>query len=331
MRKLFAISLLITFLSSATVAQDYIVKDSTYSSGTVRRLADGSIRYRKLKIDATTRYTADQIKEFGIGEKVFESVSYQNKSRFTERIVKEKRFTLFSVEGSYLLKKNDSLKEVKRADLSGVMQKYLNCTDSRILKKAFSTNKSITYNVKLLLKDCAPHSLRFSRTSLSFGFSQIEVLGDGGILTTERVQGEFSSPFVSVGKEIPFYKSKNLFLTTELMANLVSGKISSTTFSKPISAHHIILPVGLKWELPTGAIRPYLKGGLIASYSSYDLPTDSFSGLNFGLTTSVGIQIPFQTIHALQLEVRLIDTAKNSFGNYELGMSGKSAVLAYHF
>ncbi len=331
MIKQFVCSLL--FIGSAWVAvgQDYIVNDSVYSSGTVRTLSDGSIRYRKLKIDATTRYTADQIKEFGVGEKVFESVRYHNTMHFAERLAKINRFKLLSVRGDYLIKKNDSVQEVKRADLRVALQKHLNCSDNRILKKALSTKKSIAYNVRLLLKECAPKSLRFNRTSLSVGISQFDVTGDGGLLTTERVEGQFSSPYISIGKEIPFYKSKNLFLTTDLIIHMVSGKVRSTTYAKGISAHYIWLPVGIKWELPTGTVRPFWKGGFIASYSSYDLPTGSSAGINFGLTSSLGLRVPIQTIHALQLEIKRTDAARNAFSNYELGMSATSVSVSYNF
>ncbi len=316
--------------------QDYIVKDSIYSSGIVKRLPDGSISYQKLKSDSPTRYSANGIQEFGVAGKIFESISINNDTQFRERIANSRPLKVFTNEDQLIIKVKDTIKVVTKKELLAYIQKLPSCSHYTIPKKVISTHKAIEYNLVVLAKSCKPADLLFNRTTLLFSLNQLEVKGDGGLLTPERPQGQFTSPSIGVGKEFPFYKPKNLFLTAEININLLSGNIrSNTNMTKKIAAHYILLPIGLKWIIANSRVKPYLKGGFIPSFSTVSTSTSftssSSSTIQYGLTSSVGLQFPVQQINAIQLELRLIDLAKTSFQEYELGMTSTSFSIAYSF
>ncbi|MBI3221206.1 MAG: hypothetical protein HYZ44_16980 [Bacteroidetes bacterium] len=328
--------IIIILLYQTTFCQDYIVKDSTYTSGTVKLLSDGSITFKKLISDVPTTYSPDEVKEFGFEGKVFESILINSKNIFKERIAYARPLKVFVNEDQLIVRVNDSVRTVNKKDLIQLVQKYSSCGSYQLPKKILSSRKSIGHNLNMIVKSCKPRGILFTRTTLLFSINQLEVKGDGGLLTAERVVGKFTSPSIGIGKEFPFYKPKNLFLTTELNVNLLSGKISSNTnTTKQISAHYILLPIGLKWVIANYRIKPYLKGGFLPSYSTISTSTgvasSSSSALQFGLTSAIGIQIPIQTVNAFQLELRSTDLAKASFQEYELGMTGTSFSIVYCF
>ncbi|MCE2994918.1 MAG: hypothetical protein ACK5RG_04710 [Cyclobacteriaceae bacterium] len=331
------LSFIIFFLlCQTTYCQDYIVKDSTYTSGTVKLLSDGSITFKKLKKDLPITYLPGEIKEFGFEGKVFESIVTNSQIKFSERIANARPLKVFVYQSQLLLKVYDSIKIVDKNELLNQVQKYSVCDTYKLPKKILSNNKSIDYNLTKLIKVCKPHKLLFNRTLFSLGINQIDIKGDGGLLTTERLSGQFTSPSLGLGKEFPFYKPSNLFLTADLNFNLLSGKVNSTNNpAKKITAHYIILPIGLKWIIADYTVKTYLKGAVVASYSSISADTgvtsSSSSSLQFGLTSAIGIQIPIQKINGIQLELKFIDLAKTSFQEYELGMTSNSFSIGYCF
>lgn len=331
---------------------EYIVKDSIYSTGILTPLTNGKIQFQKSKKDKPNIYDASQIKEYGYAGKVYESLLINNNQEFFKRIVSG-RVNLYKAKRSYSIKNDKGLFLLNKENYRSVIKKSIKCerSDSSLSQLTYSKAALSTY-INLYNKDgCHGGDISYKKFGFYVGydFLQFNVALDNSSKFNETAGGSSVSFFY----DIPFYKPRSLFISTEL----------NWLYSKPIfyqenenKTNYFVLNVNginsfvsLKWAPLQFKVKPYLKTGALISFLNITSPTGlvrttatksvidiynqdvSATTFLYGLSSGIGLEIPFKERKNFHIELKYLKTLSGSVDSFTMDFSGFSIITGFNF
>lgn len=333
-------------------SSDYIIKDSTYAMGVVSPLGKEKIQFQLTKKQSPVIYSALDIKEYGHGGEIFESLLIDGNQRFLKRIVSGK-VTLYQDKKQFAIRVDSGLIIFNKGDYRSMISQSLKCEDfnASLLKLSYSKAALKNYVEAYNLGSCS--TLHFPHKKmgayLGYNFLQFTTTFNSSL----KIKDKIVIPTVGIFVDFPMFRPRSLFLTTEL--NWYYGKPlfydegkSKTSYSG-LQVNSINSLIGCKWLINQGNTKTHFKVGGLLSFINLESPTglietslngsiieisqlkiSETSALIYGLYSGLGFEIPYRDRKNFHLELRYLKSFEGDFDFLFMNYSGVSITVGFN-
>lgn len=331
----------------------YIATDSSLITGNVTLLGKGKYEFRHHRKSKPIVFGPNDIREYGDGGNEYESLLVDGERTFYQRVTNGP-VKLFRNKKSYLLGIDDSLIFLTKGNYRSLFQQILVCEGGSSLVNTVSyTSRSMGNYVSRANKaKCTSANLPYRRIGIYMGYNLMNFEMEFSKVNafTDNAKSFTGGIFF----DLPLYKAKSLFLSTELLVTSLKSvyynQHNNRTEYAGIDMTGIVIPLGVKWLLSNATIRTYLKTGATVSYFKFNSLPEYFAtttngdivevlaeeitadnSLQVGFDAAAGLEIPIGNRKNIHIECKYINAFDGSANSSQMNWSGLFFITGINF
>lgn len=344
---------IMNYCCAQRTSKEYIVTDSTLTMGNVIPLGPGEIQFKLSKKDSPVSYTAAEIKEYGYGGKVYESVFVNGSKQFLKKLVSGKT-ELYQGKRFYALKVDSTLIPFTRTNYRSVLRESLLCEgkDKSLSKIAYAKNSLSNHVADVNNATCNQDQFPYVKFGVFAGYNFLEVNASFG--SEIKLADKLSVPTLSLFTDIPVFRPRSLFVTAELNwfyaqplfyrergANTNFSGLNVNAFNLLIGGKLLLFPSKIKpyfktsalfsrvdISSPTGLVETKSDGVTVEAYQKEIRKADAFF---YGFNSGLAFEIPLGKRKNFHIEAKYLKSFNGKFDFGSMNFSGFSTMMGFNF
>lgn len=358
---------LVALILSATVVRgqsqpaDYIVIDTTYTTGKVDILGWKEIRFQRTRKAPSIKYLATQIKEYGSSGEVYESFRFHDDNLFFRRLVNGS-IQLYKGRGVFALKESNTLTFFNKKDYRTVISRYVSLPgdDPVLVRLPYSKTAMKSFIDCYNAGNCDTGDFPHHAFGLMAGIRYLLFNGtiQGSVPGSDPIRDQAAAPTVGLYAEFPFFRPVTHYLTTEVSwfssKPVFFTQVGTDSYYFGLNVQGLTAQVNVKRRFVQKKMKPFAKGGFLITYMNIQSPTGLLttysygsngsnvialksdippsSGSLMGFNAGFGIEVPIGLRNNMLVEANYLTTFSQNINPFaSLALSGFTITAGYNF